>query len=628
MAARRGSTIAVAPRRMVDRSASACWDSTSLLSKPRAIQYSTVMPRATDLLTRWPSLDAAAKRDRLLTTFHFFPGPLADIVDRQRAAAGLAAERLWRRDPALWTNDPAVQKTIADRLGWLSSPALMADSLPRVQAFAESIKQDGFSDVVLLGMGGSSLAPEVMRAILGVRPGWPRLHVLDSTDPAAVRSVSTPLDRTLFILASKSGTTIEPTSLAAHFRQRLVDAGVQVWAKHFIAITDEGTQLHARARAEGFRDIFINPSDIGGRYSALSLFGLVPAALMGQDIAGIVGWALAMLSASEADAGGAMRDPSTALGLAIDSAALAGRDKLTLVVPHAFEPFGLWVEQLVAESTGKEGLGVVPIAGETPAAPADYGPDRFFVTVTVRGPGGAMTPGLNVAALEAVNAPVMALDVPEPLALGAEFVRWEIATAIAGALLHIDPFDEPNVQQAKDATRVLLDRYKSDGRLPGTPPDRTTPDGVTMTLSTAARTALGAQPAEAFLTLIRPRDYFALLAYLGPDPTLADALSAFRMSVRAHTRAATMFGYGPRYLHSTGQLHKGGPNTGVFVLITASPAADVPIPGQSYSFGTLELAQALGDFASLDATGRRALHVHLPSPDSRLLRAVAKEFLR
>ena len=569
------------------------------------------MPRATDLLN----------------TFRFFPGPLSDIVDRQRADAGRAAEGLWRRDPTLWTNDPAVQKTIADRLGWLSSPALMADSLPRVQAFAESIRHDGFSDVVLLGMGGSSLAPEVMRAILGVRPGWPRLQMLDSTDPAAIRAVSPPLDRTLFILASKSGTTIEPNSFAAYFRERLVNEGVQGWAKHFIAITDEGTELHVRARTEGFREIFINPSDIGGRYSALSYFGLVPAALMGQDVVALVGWALAMLSASEADAGGAAENPSTALGLALNAAALAGRDKLTLVVPHAFEPFGLWVEQLVAESTGKEGMGVVPIAGETPAAPADYGPDRFFVTLTVGGPGGAMTPDLNVAALEAVNAPVMALDLPEPLALGAEFIRWEIATAIAGALLHIDPFDEPNVQQAKDATRGLLDRYTSDGRLPATPPDRATPDGVTMTLSTAAKKALGAQPAEAFLTLIQPRDYFALLAYLGPDPALADGLSAFRMGVRAHTHAATMFGYGPRYLHSTGQLHKGGPNTGVFVLITASPAADVPIPGQAFSFGTLELAQALGDFASLDATLRRAVHVHLPVPDSRLLRSVAKEVL-
>jgi glucose-6-phosphate isomerase len=586
------------------------------------------MPRATDLLTRWPSLDAAAKRDRLLNTFHLFAGPLSDIVDRERAAAGHAAERLWRRDPSLWTNDPAVQRKIADRLGWLTSPALMAEAIPRVQAFAQSIKSDGFSDVVLLGMGGSSLAPEVMRGILGVQPGWPQLHMLDSTDPAAVRAVSPPLDRTLFILASKSGTTIEPNSLAEHFRERLVDAGVQRWASHFIAITDGGTELDRRARAEGFREVFVNPSDIGGRYSALSFFGLVPAALMGQDIAGLVGWALAMLAASENDTGGSLRDPSTALGLAIASAARAGRDKLTLVVPHAFEPFGLWVEQLVEESTGKQGAGVVPIAGETPAAPADYPSDRFFVTIAVGDPAGPMTPDLNGAALESVNAPVMALDLAEPLALGAEFVRWEIATAIAGALLHIDPFDEPNVQQAKDATRGLLERYQSEGRLPVPPPDRTTPDGVTMTLSTAARKALNKQPAEAFLTLIGPRDYFALLAYLGPDPALADALSAFRLGVRAHTRAATMFGYGPRYLHSTGQLHKGGPNTGVFVLITATPASDLPIPRQAYSFGTLELAQALGDFASLDATGRRAVHVHLPSPDARLLRAVAKDFLR
>ena len=580
------------------------------------------MHSAHELTTRWPALDVAAKRGRLNNSLHLSPG-LADAVASSAAIAERAATGVWRADPSAWSRDPATQQAIADRLGWMQSPLLMADSLDRLQTFADSIKRDGFTDVVLLGMGGSSLAPEVLRAVVGVAPGWPRLHMLDSTDPAAVRAAATPPDRTLYLLASKSGSTIEPNSLAAHFRQRLLDAGVPRWAGHFVAITDEGTELDRRAHAEHFRDVFINPSDIGGRYSALSFFGMVPAALMGQDVAEIVGWSLAMLAAAEPGATASVANPAVALGLVMGAAAQDGRDKLTLVAPPSLDAFGLWVEQLIAESTGKHDTGIVPIAGEPFGDPSVYGIDRLFVRMRAHGAPGEEARDAGVRAITDSRAPVVEIDLPEPLALGAEFMRWEIATAVAGAILQINPFDQPNVQQAKDATSKLLTEFKSSGRLPMAPPEQTL-DGITLTLTPPARAA---GPASAILKLLRPGDYFALLAYLGPDRTLAEELQRLRRAVRDRARVATMFGYGPRYLHSTGQLHKGGPNTGVFVLISATPVEDVPIPGEPFSFGTLELAQANGDFASLEAAGRRALHAHLPSPDPASIRALADALL-
>jgi glucose-6-phosphate isomerase len=551
------------------------------------------------------------KRSYLSDSVQLNPRKLADDIRAHADNAQRAIEALWRHDPSAWTSDPATAKKIVDRLGWLRSPALMADSIHRLREFANGVKSDGFSDVVLLGMGGSSLAPEVIRAIMGVADGWPQFRMLDSTDPAAVRSAATPPQSTLYILASKSGGTIEPNCLAAHFKQRLIDSGVTAWARHFVAITDEGTSLAERARAEGFRDLFINPSGIGGRYSALSFFGLVPAALMGADVNALVGWGLAMLEVADPDRVEAAKNPSAALGLAIGAAARSGRDKLTLMLPPEFREFGLWVEQLIAESTGKHGKGVVPIAGEPLGDQSVYAGDRLFARVQ------------TLATADFANEPSVDISMPEPAALGAEFVRWEIATAVAGALLEINPFDEPNVQQAKDATRKLLDEYTATGRLPAPQPDRSFGGGIDVTLSAAARRLLNGRDPETILSLVEPGDYVALLAFLGPDPALAEELVLLRRDIRDRTRAATMFGYGPRYLHSSGQLHKGGPNTGVFVLITATPREDVPIPGEPFSFGTLERAQALGDFASLDATGRRALHAHLPSPDPALLRTLA-----
>jgi transaldolase / glucose-6-phosphate isomerase len=581
------------------------------------------MNSAHDLLTRWPVLDASAKRSRL-KTFRFASGPLENALNANAAAAEEVAAGLWRREPSAWSGDPDVQKKIANRLGWLDSPALMADALDRLQAFAASVQRDGFTDVVLLGMGGSSLAPEVLRAVLGVAPGWPRLHMLDSTDPAAILAVEAPPDRTLYVIASKSGTTIEPNALAAYFHRRLDEEGVTRWADHFVAITDEGTELARRARTEGFRELFINPSDIGGRYSALSFFGLVPAALMGQNVGALLGWGVGMLSAGDPGGDPPQSSPAIALGLAIGTASREGRDKLTLILPPALDPFGLWVEQLIAESTGKNGTGVVPIAGEKLAPPSAYGDDRFFVRLRLRGSYAEDSRDADVRALEAANMPVFEIELQEPSALGAEFVRWEIATAVAGGLLKINPFDEPNVQQAKDATRALLAQYESQGRLPVGAADRVTSSGIALTLTDAARRGLAARDPDSILTLVREHDYVALLAYVGPDPPIADEIHGWRHAIRDRTRAATMFGYGPRYLHSTGQLHKGGPNTGVFILMTATPRVDVPIPGEPFSFGTLELAQALGDFASLGATGRRALHVHLPAPDRRSVHEIVE----
>lgn len=549
--------------------------------------------------------------------FHLVPGPLATTLAGHSDAAVQAGRGLFAKDTATWSSDPAVQEKIANRLGWLSSPALMAESAGRVKAFADGVRRDGFTDVVLLGMGGSSLAPEVLRAVVGAAPGWPRLHMLDSTDPAAIQAVATPLRTTLFLLASKSGTTIEPNSLAAHFRRALEDAGVERWADHFVAITDPGTELARRAEAERFRETFINPADIGGRFSALSFFGIVPAALMGQDIESIVQWGLDMLTEAQMLSSDPTTNPAVGLGLLMAAGAKTGRDKLTLVVPPALEAFGLWVEQLVAESTGKQGVGVVPVAGESLAAPAAYGADRVFVRLRVTG--AADESARDAAMSQFTGAPTLTIDFEEPAALGAEFVRWEVATAIAGALLGVNPFDEPNVSQAKEATNVLLKQHAATGALPMPVADRTLDSGVALTLSSAARSALGGANPESFLSAVGAGDYVGILAYLGPDPAFASAVASFRTTVREKTHAATMFGYGPRYLHSTGQLHKGGANNGVFVLISDTPASDVDIPGQPYTFGTLELAQAIGDFNSLEATGRRAVHIHLPTPSPALL---------
>ena len=545
----------------------------------------------------------------LTSPFRVSPGPLAPAFER--ACARLDdinfADALWTKRLEVWTADPSTRQKIANRLGWLNAISVVTSLLPRLRELAESIRAEGRSDIVLLGMGGSSLAPEVLREVIGVAPGYPRFRMLDSVDPEAVRDVMAHAASSLFILASKSGSTIEPNVMAAEARQRLIASGEARWASRFLAITDDGTSLHQRASSEGFREIFVNPADIGGRYSALSLFGMVPAALMGVDLERLLSQAREMEAACRVT--GAAANPGLALGAFLAAGAESGRDKLTLVVPPRLASFGLWVEQLIAESTGKQGKGVVPITGED-GVPG--GADRVVVVMKLAGDD--VGPRFSAG-----DTPLFELTVPDEYSIGAEFLRWEVATAAAGVLMGINPFDEPNVQQAKDATRALLDTYKSSGSLPAREPHATI-DGARLTLSAAAEQELRGDAADRFLSLLRAGDYCGLLAYLPPDrEPFHDALQAFRMSIRSVSGCATMFGYGPRYLHSTGQLHKGGANNGVFLIVTASVGEDLPIDGEPFSFGVLEMAQALGDFESLDRAGRRALHVHLPRRDGDLM---------
>jgi glucose-6-phosphate isomerase len=522
------------------------------------------------------------------------------------------AEALWARRLDVWTSNRETQEKIAHRLGWLSAADAVTPQLDRIRALADSLRGSTCSDIVLMGMGGSSLAPEVLREIVGVAPGFPRFRVLDSVDPDAVRDAFANAATSLFILASKSGSTIEPNVMFAEARARVIASGEPSWASRFIAITDEGTDLHQRATRDGFREIFVNPSDIGGRYSALSLFGMVPAALMGADVEGILAQARQMEAACRGT--DVRTNPGLALGAFMAAGAEAGRDKLSLMLAPPLSSLGLWIEQLVAESTGKQAKGVVPIGlGEFPGVP--MGPDR--IVVASYRPGSPHAERLEPLKSEGV--PLFESEVADPPALGAEFLRWEVATATAGLLMGINPFDEPNVKQAKDATRVLLDAYDKTGRLPVSEPHADV-NGAKLTLSPAAQEALGSAAPERFLSVIGAGDYFALLPYLPPYHDLFDEqLHTFRGFVWFSKRCATTFGYGPRYLHSTGQLHKGGANNGVFIIVTATPDADLAIPGEPFSFGVLEMAQALGDFESLSRGGRRALHVHLPRRDARLL---------
>ena len=558
-------------------------------------------------------------------TFAIDPGALSVALEHayNRLDGCRFAEALWTRRLEIWSADRAVQEQISNRLGWLDAPAIVYPHLARLRALAESIRDDGVTDIILLGMGGSSLAPEVLRASIGVAPGFPRFHVLDSVDPDAVRAVMARPATSLFVLASKSGSTIEPNAMAAEAERRVREAGVPEPGSRFVAITDEGSRLHRRARERSFREVFINPADIGGRYSALSFFGMVPAALMGIDVDALLASARAMADACRAE--DPRRNPGLALGAMMAAAALAGRDKLTLSLPPRLEPFGLWVEQLIAESTGKQGKGIIPISGEAMAASA-LGADRILVRIVLGGepvpPASAQGSGVAGAS----HVPTVSLDMPDLAALGAEFFRWETATATAGLLLDINPFDEPDVQQAKDATRMLLDTYMAQQRLPAPEPDATC-EGVRMTLTDTARQAT--QGPLAFLEMLRRPDYFGLLAYLPPgDEAFARVLGELRHKVATTSGCATMCGYGPRYLHSTGQLHKGGPNTGVFILVTADASPDLPVPDKSYSFGILELAQALGDFESLNRGGRRALHLHLPRRDPDLLQRIGERLIQ
>lgn len=533
--------------------------------------------------------------------------------------------RLWAKDAALWSADPKHQAVARNRLGWLTSAATMQAALPEILAFAADARRDGFERAVLLGMGGSSLAPEVLFRTFGAAPGAFPLTVLDSTSPAAIRAVTDSHDpkRTLFVVASKSGSTIEVSTLERHFRAWVTAARGAEAGRSFVAITDPGTVLESQARERGYRATFLNPADIGGRYSALSFFGLVPAALLGAGVAALIGAALAEAQASRPEAAGGH---GVALGAALGELALRGRDKVTLVLGAEIGSFGLWVEQLVAESTGKDGKGLTPVTGEPLGPPEVYGDDRVFVALSVQ-PLPAETEAA-LAALERAGHPVLRWRDPALTHLGAEFLRWEIATATAAAVLGVDPFDEPNVTEAKQATQAVLERYLADGRFPAASPlaaanglEAEAPRAVADAIRARAN---GGEPtawAAALLTLARPGDYFAVLAYLRATPERDALFERLRRSARQAARVATTIGYGPRYLHSTGQLHKGGAATGLFLVLTADEG-DLPIPDERYGFGTLIRAQALGDYQTLERRGQRVLRLHLGANPERALEAL------
>jgi transaldolase/glucose-6-phosphate isomerase len=503
-----------------------------------------------------------------------------------------APRRLWAKDSTLWTSDPAKRDEIRDRLGWLSVADQMLEHVAELKQLARDART--YSDVVLLGMGGSSLCPDVLRNTFGSTKGHPRLHVLDTTDPATILGVRAKIriQDTLFIVASKSGETTETLSHFAYFWGEVNSNGrAGAAGRHFAAITDPGTSLEKLAKEHGFRWIFRNPPDIGGRYSALSYFGLVPGALIGVDVAEMLERAVEM-SHSCADSVPVDKNPGVWLGAVMGELALGGRNKVTLIASPRIATFGYWVEQLIAESTGKEGKGIVPVEGEPVGKPAVYGDDRLFVYIRMDGD----APHRAVQALEKAGQPVVTLTMRDRLDLGGEFLRWEIATAIAGSILRIDAFDQPNVQESKDNTKKVLAKFKASGKLPPA-------ESVAASKSKSGLKAL--------LDRAKPGAYFAIMAYTTRTAGSEAAIAAIRTAVRDHTHHATTAGYGPRFLHSTGQLHKGGPKTGLFLQIVQDDTKDVAIPGQPYSFSVLKQAQSLGDLQSLTSRRLPVLRVTL-----------------
>ena len=520
-----------------------------------------------------------------------------------RFAGDKFAARLWEADATLWKpEDARHQGLIAGALGWLTVFDDVRDQIDGLCEFLGELRADGYRHAVLLGMGGSSLAPEVLTRVLDGEPDCLELTVLDSTDPAAVTAVeaSVDLERTLFIVASKSGGTTETASFHAHFYDRLRELEGEHAGHHFVAITDEDTSLQRQALEQDFRAVFVNPSDIGGRYSALSFFGLAPALFAGLDIEKVLDGARRMAAACAADVP-AGENPALVLGAQLGELALAGRDKLTLVTPSRLAPLGAWVEQLVAESTGKEGAGILPVDLEPRGPPEAYGDDRVFVVV---GLAGEAVDDERLAALEAAGHPVLRHELAEPHDIGGEFLRWELATSAAGAVLGIDPFDQPNVQESKDNTKALLKAYAEDGELP-----QEATDGERFAYP-VHDAGLGGGLA-ALLDRAGPAEYLAIQAFIRPDPVGWETLQRLRLALRDRLRIATTLGYGPRYLHSTGQFHKGGPARGLFLQVIGHDPDDVTVPGQPYSFGVLKRAQARGDLAALRARGKPVLRVCL-----------------
>jgi transaldolase / glucose-6-phosphate isomerase len=546
----------------------------------------------------------ATKRSRLLRGWGHRSaslGILQQKVDEtvSRFDEEKVTQNIWERDPAVWTDDPNTMSEIGQRLGWLTVVDTMRKETSRLSAFAEEIKSAGFTRAVLLGMGGSSLAAEVFYSCLGTAPGFLDLKVLDTTVPGSILEVQRQLDleHTLFIVSSKSGGTIEVLTLYRYFRHIVEEAVGDRAGGHFIAITDPGTSLGKLASENGFRRVFLNPPDIGGRFSALSYFGLVPAALIGADLDRLLLRASQAVEASGAEVP-ALESPGLWLGVVMGLASLAGEDKLTLITSPQIRTFGLWLEQLLAESTGKEDKGIVPIDSEPIGEPEDYSKDRLFVYLRIDNEGAYDG---QVSALEKAGQKVITLRLHTPYDVGREIFRWEFATAGAGKILGINPFDQPNVQEAKDLTGKVLDRYRNEGTLP---------DGEKWDIDDPGLP----EALKAIVETVKPGDYVAFNAFVTPSPEAVEALQAMRAVVRHGFRVPTTLGFGPRFLHSTGQLHKGGADNGVFFQITCDDAEDIATPGEGYSFGVLKNAQALGDYEALAKRGRRIIRVHLRSP--------------
>ncbi len=547
-----------------------------------------------------------------LGIYHGAVDEAVDQLDEQ-----LANARLWNKDGSLWkSHTPTIDK-IVKRLGWLDTATTI--DRQRLTALQDSVRDGAWQHVLLLGMGGSSLAPEVLARTFGPQAGFPQLIVLDSTDPARIRQVEDviELEKTLFVVASKSGSTIETMALHHYFWQKTGDAGEQ-----FIVITDPGSHLERAAKQAGVRELFLNPADIGGRYSALSYFGMVPAALIGLDLPGMWARADTMLGAI-GEGIPAQFHPGLLLGAVIGALTLQGRDKITIYTSQSLRSFGDWAEQLLAESLGKEGKGALPVVGAAIGLPHDYVTDRLFVYLRVDNDADVAQMDAAVRTLREAGHPRITLRLEDPLAIAGEFLRWEYATAIAGILLRVNPFDEPNVTEAKDATKALLDIVRQSGSLPQSEAIMTREalqlyanEGTLGPLRELCQQhgfdgsdvaqVIGAQMAGT-----KAGDYFALLVYFTPTAEEAQMLEQVQRRLRHVTKRAVTIGYGPRYLHSTGQYHKGGGDNGVFWQLTADAAPDLSIPGLDYSFGSLFAAQAAGDLQALQGHGRRALRLHM-----------------
>jgi len=547
------------------------------------------------------------------------PEPLSAAVKATMAdwQSGGKMQRLWQRDATLWTGSDE-----SNWLGWLDIVDEQVAQQEQLQKVAKEVQQRGFQHVLLLGMGGSSLCPEVLRMTFGRFTHFPTLHVLDSTDPSQVKAFEHQIDipKTLFIVSSKSGSTLEPNIFKQYFFERTRQAvGVTKAGSHFIAITDPGSKMQQVAEADRFLHIFFGRASIGGRYSALSNFGLVPAAVMGLDTKKFLGHAAEMTRACGAGTT-VEQNPGAALGIILGTAAKAGRDKVTIITSPGISDLGAWLEQLLAESTGKIGKGIIPVDRESPVAPDTYGNDRVFVYVRLESAANA-DQDAKVAAIEKAGHPVVHISMSDIYQLGAEFFRWEIATAVAGAIIGINAFNQPDVEASKIATRNLTSEYEKNDSLPAEKP--VVEDGGIKLFTDEKNAAELAKAAgsdqslagylKAHLARIKVGDYFAVLGYIQMNDENETSLQSVRHAVRDEKRVATCLGFGPRFLHSTGQAYKGGPNSGVFLQVTCDDSVELPVPGQKYTFGVVKAAQARGDFQVLAERGRRALRVHLKS---------------